>query len=317
MKNHTPPRALAAVLVVATMFLGFGSPTEAQENEAQLPPLVTILTASATPHKEGWKVSFSGEYSRELPKKAVLKWSLQWRMQSLREFTTTRTGTKKSFSESIEFEDLHGYAKEVFLRLEIDYFAQPREVQEKMDKDSERFLMEQNPWTIRFWDQRFDLGSDAQRSAQEQDVRKLFLETLKEGLALEKKFSSNKKAAADRSRFQSGGSFDSKSWQAFAEEEIRDPLRALQKKLREANGHLMLLTESRDYKYLNEIVNAIALRSYERSRSLYEDLGIEPFQGDYSPKDIDVNCSSSKGSYLQKRTQQLCRSQEIEMSEIR
>jgi hypothetical protein len=309
------PLALPLLLLLGAFADPFVGAAAAQEGGEPVPGLVELTTASVKPSKGGWELSFVGTGAK-LPKGAVLKWSLQWRMQSLREFTTTLGGNKK-IRETIPFEDLQGYAADIFLRLEIDYLAQPREVKEAMDKDPETFLMEQNPWTIRFWDQRFSLGTEAQMEKQKEEARKFFLDTLKGALAAEKKFSQKSTAAESGSDFQKGGAFDSKAWQRFVEKDVRDPLRALQKSLRDKGGHLMLLTESRDLGYLTEIVNAIALRSYERSRTLYEKLGIIPDSADFSPKEIDVNCSSSKSSYLQKRTQQLCRSQKIDMNELR
>ena len=171
-------------------------------------------------------------------------------------------------------------------------------------------------WSVRFQKQNFNLGSDAQIDGQKTRVQSFFRDALKTALAAEKKFTRKRKAMLDKSEFQSGGSFDAVAWQKFAEEEVRDPLRKLQKELRKAEQSLLLLPYKRDFGYLNDIVNAVARRSYERSRSAYKQLGMSPDPADLSPKDIQTNCPSSKSKYLSKRTKQLCQSQGIELSEI-
>ena len=77
-----------------------------------------------------------------------------------------------------------------------------------------------------------------------------------------------------------------------------------------------MIPQTRDLKYLSEIVNAVAKRSYDRSVSLYKDLGMNPEMADLSPKDIDINCRSTKLSNLQKTVERLFESQQIDMSEL-
>jgi len=77
-----------------------------------------------------------------------------------------------------------------------------------------------------------------------------------------------------------------------------------------------MIPQSRDMKYLVEIVNAVAKRSYDRSISLYRELGLNPDVADMSPKDIDVNCRSTKLSNLQKTVERLFESQQIDMSQL-
>ena len=57
-------------------------------------------------------------------------------------------------------------------------------------------------------------------------------------------------------------------------------------------------------------------QSYDRSVSLYKDLGMNPEMADLSPKDIDITCRSTKLSNLQKTVERLFESQQIDMSEL-
>ena len=120
----------------------------------------------------------------------------------------------------------------------------------------------------------------------------------------------------DGARFQKGGKFDGKSWQTYVEKECRDKIRKLQQEMQAASKSLDMIPQSRDLKYLSEIVNAVAKRSYDRSVSLYRELGLNPDVSDLSPKDINGTCRSTKLSSLQKTVERLFESQQIDMSEL-
>jgi hypothetical protein len=64
------------------------------------------------------------------------------------------------------------------------------------------------------------------------------------------------------------------------------------------------------------VVNAVARRSYERSRSLHEKLGMAPDPADLSPRDIQIECPKSTSAFLQELTEKICKSQGIELSAL-
>lgn len=306
------------ILFLAGVSLAALSPgaVDASPDDPPMPPeqLVDLTTAKGVRKGDGWEIHFAGK-APKLPDGTVLDFSLFWRTHPLRSFELTLDGSKR-FSEELAFEDLTGFAEDVYLRAKVDFVRQPREVQEAMEKQPDRFDLESSPWSFKFYPQRFSLGSEEELETQNATVQRFFKESLREALSYEKKFSLKKKAAEQKSEFHKDDVFDSAAWQSFVEKEIRDPLRALQEKLRAEGAGLRLLPHLRDFGYLNEIVNAIARRSYERSRDLYQDLGLSVDPADLSPKDIDINCKSAKGPYLMKTTERLCESQGFPLDSV-
>lgn len=279
------------------------------------PPRVIELTAAkATPKGKGWEIEFSGKAGRA-PEGTLVEFDLLFRTNPLRSFEMTIDASRQ-FREKREFEDLTGFAPDVYLRARIDFYKQPRNVQQEMEKDPEAFDLKRNPWGIIFYDQRVQLGSAEQIENQEKTVRGVFLDALKRALAAEKSFSTARAAAEAGTQFRKDGAFDAKEWQSAVEKDVREPLRVLQGELRAEKRSLRLLAHGRDLKYLTEIVNAVARRSYERSRSLYEKLGMTPDPADAAPRDIQIDCSQSSSSYLTKTTERLCESQGIDLAEL-
>jgi hypothetical protein len=277
-------------------------------------PFLELTAIKAVPKGKGWEIEFSGTAPR-LPDGTIIEFSIIWRTQPLRTFDHKLDATGR-FHEKRHLEDLVGFAPEVYLKAKIDYVRQPRSVQEAMEKDPATFPIERGPWSVRFWGHRFALGTEAQVAAQEESVRTFFRESLKRALAIEKTFRGARAGAKDGSRFQKAGAFDSGAWQKTVETEVRDPLRELQRELAAEKGTLRILPHQRDFGYLNGIVNAIARRSYERSRSLYDELGLSPDPADLSPREIDIDCQQSSSSYLEETTKRLCESQKIQLSEV-
>ena len=76
---------------------------------------------------------------------------------------------------------------------------------------------------------------------------------------------------------------------------------------------MAFLTKKRNLVYLRDISTCVAKRSFERSKSLYKELGLSPDAKDFSPEGLDVNSRSAKASYLKKRVEQLCESEEISL----
>ncbi len=302
------------VLLVAA-FLLVGTPAPAQD-DIPTPPkaIIELTTAKGTPLGQGWVIEFSGK-APLLPEGTIVEFALFWGTHSLRTFELTIDGSRR-FNEKREFSDLVGFAAEVFLRAKIDFLRQPREIQEKMEKDPESFPIERSPWSSKFYPQRFPLGTPAELDSQNDLVKAFFLDSLNRALAGEKAFSSARVGAEDGSRFQNSGEFDTAAWQHFVEKEVRDPLRALQREQRSEQAGVRIIPHERDFKYLNEIINAVALRSYERSRSLYQKLGLSPDPGDFSPKEIDIDCKRSNSQYLLTTTERLCKSQNIDIATL-
>ena len=135
-------------------------------------------------------------------------------------------------------------------------------------------------------------------------------------LKIQRSYEDGRTAALNSTRFQKGKDFDPRSWQNYCEKEIRDEVRKIQGQMKERSKTLTMLPHSRDMKYLVEIVNAVAKRTYDRSRSMYQELGISPDPADLSPVKIDVNCRSTKLSNLQKTVERLCESQGIDMAKL-
>ena len=313
--NRRPSRIALLIFALCGTALWVGGGLRADDNvPVEVKPLIEMNSAKPSPKGKGWQVKFAGA-APKLPAGTVIKFSLCWRTKRLSEFELTLKGSRR-FNETQVFENLQGFAKNVFLRAEIDFFRQPREVKEAMEKDSDTFDLERNPWSVRFYEQRFNLGSDTDIEKQKETAKAWFRDRLKETLAAEKLFTTRRKAVEAGSAFQKGGSFDSEAWQKFLEAEIREPLRKSQEEIRKGAKTFLILPHQRDLSYLEEISGAVALRSYERSRSLYKKLGLTPDPGDFSPRDINVDCKSSKSKYLTQRTQQLCKSQKIPLSDV-
>ncbi len=286
----------------------------AQESETA-PDLVELTTVKAKQSGDGWQIDFSGK-APKVPAGTVVKIALWWKFQELMSYEITIDGSQR-FRESKMFKDLNGFAKAVFLRSEIDFLDQTREIQALMEKDSETWPMAKNPWSWRYYDQRFNLGTDAQLAEQARRARQFFLDAVKEALSADQKVTRQRKAVEGGTAFQKNGTFDSAAWQKWLEAEVRDPIRELQERMRTEKHRLWLLPHGRDFTYLSEVVNAVARRSFERSRDLYQKLGMSADSADLAPKNININCKRSNSKYLNQRVKQLCQSQEIDLSELR
>ena len=253
--------------------------------------------------------------ANDLPAKTVIGFEVRWRTNIVYSFSVALDGTRR-IDTTIPLAGLKGTLGGLQLRSEIRPNSQPREVQLVMEKNPKKYPVETAPWKQSFWKNKFDLGSATDIEKARIEAQSYFLKKIKGGLKVQRTFETARTEALDGARFQKAGKFDPKSWQAFCEKDVRDPIRALQQDMKDSSKTLTMLPHSRDMKYLVEIVNAIAKRSFDRSRSLYSELGLTPDTDDLSPVRIDINCRSTKLSNLQKTVERLCESQQIEMSKL-
>ncbi len=310
---------ILSTLCVVSM-AGFLSPTAAlaQDDDGgppkPPPTFIELTSVKVNKVKDDWQLRLVGK-GTDLPAGTVVDFEIRWRTFILYDFKITLDGSRR-IDERIKLEGLTGSISGCQLRSEILPASQSREVQAAMAKDPKKYPIETAPWKQSFWRQKFDIGTAADAEKAKQSARSFFLKRTKEVLALQRAFEKARTEALDGARFQKGGKFDGQSWQRYAEEECREKIREMQKAIQESSKTLDMIPQSRDVKYLIEIVNAVAKRSYDRSISLYRELGHNPDVADLSPKDIDVTCRSTKLSNLQKTVERLFESQQIDMSEL-
>ena len=289
----------------------------AQEGDAASTPppqFVTLTTVKPTLKKDVWTLRIVAK-APQLPTKTEVDFLVRWRTKTLKTFTIALDGSRR-IDKVVELKGMKGFVGGISLNSEIAFSRQPREVILAMEKDPETYPVARSPWRQSFYKQRFDLGSATEIESGKQEARSFFQATLKDALKREQLFSKARTEASAATRFHKDGSLDGAKWQAWVKLEVRDPIRVLQKQIKERENSLEMLPQARDLGYLREVVNAIAKRSFDRSRSLYSKMGLSPDPRDLSPEKIDINCRSTKGSNLQKTVERLCESQQIQLAEV-
>ncbi|MGE4618539.1 MAG: hypothetical protein AAEJ04_01880 [Planctomycetota bacterium] len=305
-----------SVLLMSLLFFGAEVLAQDEDSGPPKPPptFVELTSVQVTKVKDDWQLRLSGKAS-DLPAKTVIGFEIRWRTNIVYAFQVVLDGSRR-IDERILLKGLEGSISGLQLRSEIRPRSQPREVQIAMEKDPAKYPVATAPWKQSFWKNKFDLGSAADLEKAKETAQNFFLVRIRDVLKIQRSFEDARDAVVSGTRFQKGGEFDPKSWQVFCEKDVRDLVRKMQTEMKDAAKTLTMLPHSRDMKYLVEIVNAVAKRTYDRSRSLYQELGLSADPRDLSPVRIDVNCRSTKLSNLQKTVERLCESQGIDMSKL-
>ncbi|MEE2857250.1 MAG: hypothetical protein VX949_07625 [Planctomycetota bacterium] len=278
------------------------------------PTFIELTSIQTTMKKDAWQMRLVGK-APDLPAKTVIGFEIRWRTNIVYSFNVELDGTRR-IDQIVQLKGLQGSISGLQLRSEIRPRSQPREVQIAMEKEPAKYPVETAPWKQSFWKNKFDLGNAKDIERVSVEAKKFFLTKIRDSLKHQRTFEDARTASIEGTRFLKGGKFDPKSWQSFCEKDVRDPIRKLQGEIKVASKTLTMLPHSRDLKYLVEIINAVAKRSFDRSRSLYGELGLSPDSADLSPAKIDINCRSTRLSNLQKTVERLCESQKIEMSKL-
>ena len=318
----SPKNGGAFIVFLWIAILGMGTlvsvPGWAQDDESgppkPPPTFIELTSVKVNKIKDNWQLRVAGK-ATDLPAGCVIDFQIRWRTFVLYDFKITLDGSRR-IDEKIDLKGLVGSISGAQLRSEVQPSSQSRAVQDVMSKDKKKYPIEAAPWKQSFWRQKFDIGSATDIEKAKKNAQSFFLAKTKEVLNLQRAFEKARTEAIDGARFQKGGKFDGPSWQSFVERDCREKIREMQKDIKESSKSLDMIPQSRDLKYLVEIVNAVAKRSYDRSISMYREMGLNPDVADMSPKDIDVNCRSTKLSSLQKTVERLFESQQIDMSQL-
>ena len=310
---------ISGFVLLAMLSFALVSPSVALAQDDSGPPkppptFIELTSVKVNKVKDEWQLRLSGK-GTDLPAGTVVDFEIRYRTFVLYDFKITLDGSRR-IDEKITLKGLTGAISGAQLRSEIQPTSQSRKVQEAMSKDPKKYPLETAPWKQSFWRRKFDIGSASDIEKAKLSARTFFLTKTREVLSLQRSFEKARTEAVEGQRFQKSGKFDGASWQSYVERDCREKIRELQREIRTASKSLDMIPQSRDLKYLVEIVNAVAKRSYDRSISLYQELGLNPNVADMSPKDIDVNCRSTKLSSLQKTVERLFESQQIDMSEL-
>lgn len=294
-----------------------GSVSVAQEDSGppKPPPTFIELTSIQVKKvKQAWKLRVVGK-APMLPAKTVIEFEIRWRTNIVFAFPVVLDGSRR-IDQEIDLKVLKGALGGLQLRSEIRPRSQPREVQIALEKEPKKYPMETAPWKQSFWKNKFDLGNASEIEKAISQAKEFFRLRIRDVLKIQRSYEAGRDAAIAGSRFQKSGNFDPRTWQNYCDKEVRDPIRKIQSEMKENRKTLSMLPHSRDMKYLVEIVNSVAKRSYDRSRSLYTELGLKPDPDDLSPVRIDINCRSTKLSNLRKTVERLCESQKIDMAKL-
>ncbi len=302
-------------LLFTLVFCGSAAIAQEDSGPPKPPPTFIELTSVQVKSvKDAWQLRLVGKAS-DLPPKSVIGFEIRWRTNIVFAFPVTLDSSRR-IDQVIDLKELEGAIGGLQLRSEIRPRSQPREVQIALEKDPKKYPMDTAPWKQSFWKNKFDLGDASEIEKARETAKKFFLVKIRDVLKIQRSFEDGRTAAVSGARFKKSNEFDPKSWQTYCEKEIRDQIRKIQAEMKDRGGTLTMLPHSRDMKYLVEIVNAVAKRTYDRSRSLYEELGLSPDPADLSPVKIDVNCRSTRLSNLQKTVERLCESQQIDMAKL-
>ena len=302
-------------LLLALLLCGSGTFAQEDSGPPKPPPTFVELTSvQVNKVKDVWQLRLVGK-ATDLPAKSVIGFEIRWRTNIVYAFQVALDSSRR-IDQRIDLKGLDGAISGLQLRSEIRPRSQPREVQIAIEKDPKKYPVETAPWKQSFWKNKFDLGNAADIKKATNSAKDFFRTQIGEVLKIQRTFEDGRNAATDGTRFQKGGEFDPKSWKSYCKKDIRDPIRSIQGKMKVRGKVLSMLPHSRDMKYLVEIVNAVAKRTYDRSRSLYQEMGLNPDPDDLSPVRIDVNCRSTKLSNLQKTVERLCESQKIDVTKL-
>ncbi len=264
---------------------------------------------------EGWILSVSASKAREikLPEGAVLDLELRLGVTPVY-FFTYELGSKSRFKIE-EKTGLSGVAQGVLLQLKVLYEKQPTAVRDYIDSKPELFPKKRS-WSYKYAKQRFDFGDPKDLENQKAEVRGFFKAKIEGLVALDRKFSAARKQAIAGEGFQKSGKFDPVGWQKWIEKECRDPIRAIQADIRNAPKLKFLMARRDLEKYLTDLSRAVAKRTYERSRSMYESLGLSPDPADSAPKNIDANSRKFESKHMRLTIERIQESQEIKDLDI-
>ncbi|MEM7235512.1 MAG: hypothetical protein AAF517_25290 [Planctomycetota bacterium] len=261
---------------------------------------------------EGWVLTISCSKAKEikLPEGAILDFELRHGITGVH-FFSYKMGSKSRFKIA-EKTGLVGIAKNIMVRMKLVYEKQPTNVRKYIDGKTEKFPTARKPWQYAYPQNRFDFGDEKGLEAQKAEVKGFFKEKIEALVAADRKLSDARKKAIAGEGFQKAGKFDPNGWQKWVEEEVRDSIRTVQKDIRDAPTLKFLMARRDLDKYLMDLSRIIAKRSYERSRSVYEQLGLSPDPSDSAPKNIDANARKTRARDIRLLIDRLSESQGIE-----
>lgn len=302
-------RSLVACAVI--LAVGGRAPVEAQD-DGQAPALIELNRVFAKESGGKWTIGVNGR-APLVPAGAVLQLQVRYSFQVLEVFSFTLERTQR-FDVEFVSHSLNGVIDNLYVSFLIPQEMQGPEVLETLAKAPERFPPGGSPWPTSFPDKPFQLGTDEQIGARLAGVNDFFRKTMIAVKQVAVDLEEARGGASEKSAYQKDGSFDSVAWQKFLEEKIRDPLRTHQREIDAAQRNTTYIDCQRDLGLLRELAAGVAARSYERSRSLYKELGMSVDPADMSPREIDINTKKqATGKYLQSLLDRLSESRGIEL----
>ncbi|MEM7167090.1 MAG: hypothetical protein AAF581_16630 [Planctomycetota bacterium] len=304
-----------AMLAFAVLALGALPATAQSEDDASAPVRLFELTSVAALKKgDHWVIKVKGKASK-IPEKAVVEVAVNRSFANLERFRFELPESRR-FQEEFVATRINGEVDKLFVTLSLPLVHQPKSVLKVIEKKGDVFPKEQQPWATSFAEKMFMAGTQADLNQKKKDLEKFFKSTLKEIVALNKRFENYRSEAVTKTRFTSGGGFDSEKWLKAVEGDIRDPLRKVQEGIMEKVTSITYLDAKRDLGYIRQFAASVAKRTYDRSHSVHRELGQSVHPKD-RPEDIDVATSKKPTKkYMRRLVSRICDSRGIDMKEL-
>lgn len=287
--------------------IGFAAP---DEPAATAPGLVELNRVTATLKNGKWMIAVNGR-APLVPVGAQFQVQVRYSYQVLEVFTFTLDSTKR-FDLEFESHQLSGVMDRLYVSFLIPVEAQGPAVLEAIEKAPDKFPANGSPWATAFTDKPFQLGTDEELSARVDTINEFFKKNMIALRQVAIDLENGRASALDKTSYHKDGAFDAEAWRKFIEEDVRDRLRQLQAQIIETTKATTYLDCPRDVTLLKELAAGVAARTYERSRSLYEELGLSVDPADMSPRDLDINTKKqATGKYLNGLLERLAEARKI------
>lgn len=295
MKSHSCTRGgLGAfvALILGTFGAALVAPASAPASASAADPVLEILTVEGVPPKgeEGWKLVINGRKTGavKLPKDTILDARINWRYKRIETFEIQLTGTQ-TFKHTHESK-IRSFSPDLYFSVSISYAKQPDAVREFMDKHEKLFSKSEGESLSIPYNKPLPCGgSEEQLEAQNAAVQKFFVDHISTLRRVDRELRDQIKLVKGKTAFHKGGKFDYALWRKWLESSVRDPIRKIQKDIRDAKMQIRFFPRMRDLdSYLYELSRAVARRSIVFEEQMLAEIGADVPAADRIATDIEA-----------------------------
>ena len=238
-----------------------------------------------------------------LPVDCKVQFILTWNYQRVQTHVV-KVPTSKRIEESFLIKDYAPSPTHYVMRTQLEEPKdQPRKVRQEMEKDTKTFPAGAVPWAEHHEDKKFLMGTPEEIQAAVAQIQEWFKERYTALGGLDRKVSSAVKAVESGEKYVNGkGEFEEKKWRDMMDKEVLQPIREYQADFEEGlmGKKMDMLAYRMPLSDLRELSRAVALRTTQRSVTLYEEKGLDPVKDDLEPEGVSTVVRGFKRERLPK-----------------